>query len=121
MEEVFRWTFNLGEKRSERSSVSIRMQLMAAVVFVNVKVLGDSRSGGPFPPQGCFHPPDPCAIPRTTLIRDEAKALFPLHGSHHLCEKLAAGCATPRLLAIHLCIDSLLKAIDFQPAACVHM
>lgn len=77
MDEVFSWTFNLGEKWSERSSFSIRMQLMAAVLFVNVKVLGENRSGCPFLPEGCFHPPDPCISPKNSLIREKAKALFP--------------------------------------------
>lgn len=37
------------------------------------------------------------------------------------CEKLAVGFTAAGVLAISLSIDSLLKAIDSQPAACVHM
>lgn len=50
-----------------------------------------------------------------------AEVLFPLHHTHRVCEKLAVVFTAPGLLAINFCIDSLLKAIDFQPAAYVHM
>lgn len=73
---------------------------------------GASSSGGP----SC-HPEE--SWPERK--RDRAEALFSLHGSRRLCEKLAVGFTAAGLLAISLCIDSLLKAIDFQPAACVHM
>lgn len=52
---------------------------------------------------------------------ERAEALFSLHRSRRAREKLAVVFTAAGLLAISLCIDSLLKAIDFQPAACVHM
>lgn len=105
--------------------LSILMFLMLATVLwcLLCGCSGEDRHCGPlrYGSLGCFHPPGPSIILEKIILyrRDRATACLStisLHCTH--CVLGAGGDFTALgLLAISFCIDSLLKAIDFHPAA----
>lgn len=48
---------------------------MAAVLFVKWRCPGENRSGCPFLPEDCFHPPDPHITLKNTPMREKASVL----------------------------------------------